>query len=245
MLKNQTTATRINSPKIVQQPVLVTTTTTRLNSPKSSQTQQQTNGTTSATTNALKIDISPNIGLQHHLNSNYSSNSTNNHTSTPNNNGFVLPSNRAPIQSPIQSPSPYFPIPVLNQSATASPQVNYSTNINNNSTLNATPLSVNPSNNTNLKNAENNYRELQKRKSESTTSTITLPLFNVFGKNGPANGSITKTPENTVNRPATSDTPIKEADSSNNGGLVQATTYKNGNVSFTKIPLSPKSNDFL
>jgi len=256
ILKNQTTATRLNSPKVApSQPSSVTTTTTRLTSPRTSQQQQQqqpnttlTSAATASSNTALKIDVSPNIGLQHHLNSNYSS--SNNASSTPNTNGFVLPSNRAPAQSPIQSPSPYFPMPVLNQSATVTTQVNYPNSNNNNSSLStpsATPVSVNSGNYAHLKHTENNYREFQKRKNEASTngtpiSTITLPLFNMFEKSRPTNGTTTtamviKTNEAALNTGINNDSPANDA---SNGAV-----YKKTNVNFTKIPLSPKSKNLF
>jgi hypothetical protein len=146
-------------------------------------------------------------------------------------------------------------MPVLNQSATVTTQVNYPNNNNNNSstsTPSATPVSVNSGNYSHLKHTENNYREFQKRKNEASTngtpiSTITLPLFNVFEKSRPTNGTTTtamtiKTNETALSTGVNNDSPANEA---SNGGSMHGAVYKNTNVNFTKIPLSPKSKNLF
>lgn len=124
----------------------------RLNSPKTNGNQQQ----------PLRIEVSHNIALQQHLNANYS-------TSTPKptsiSSGFVNPINqRQPAQSPIQSPSPYFPMPVFNQSE------------------NSTPILTNHNN---YKMVDNNYREFQQSNKGTTNPTVTLPQYAVFARNQP------------------------------------------------------------
>ena len=134
------------------------TSTARLNSPKTSDNHHQQQHQ-----QQLKIEVSNNIALQQHLNANYS-------TSTPKptsiSSGFINPINRQPVQSPIdnrQSPSPFFPMPVFNQSENSTPVL---TNYNNYRML------------------DNNYRDFQ-QPNKPPTPPVTLPQHTIFAKNQP------------------------------------------------------------
>ena len=172
----------------------------RLNSPK----------TTTITNN---ITPSATVGLQQHLNINYSNTSS----PTLTGNGLLLPTNRAPLQSPIQSPSPYFPMPM--NSAPSTPSNHLMTQNNNNNNNNSSETSSNYSN---LKYTENNYREYQinKLKFTSSNSAPVTPTIN-YEKNRPVR---------TTNVYNTSDYPNQ---TNENNPMPQH--------NLTKIPLSPKS----